>query len=38
LGSEKVRQTWSFEERRERGERGRRIKVEAEKEDPELCG
>ncbi len=38
MGSEKVRQAESFEERRERGEKGRRTNMEEEKDDPNLCG
>jgi len=36
VGSEKVRQAQSFRE--ERGGERRRTKMEAEKEDPDLCG
>jgi len=37
LGNEKVSWAQSFGERRERRER-RRINIEAEKDDPDLCG
>jgi len=36
LGSEKVRRAQSFGERKEGGERERRTKTEAEKDDPDL--